>query len=70
LNPVGSCCRTKHLGSPTTGGELLGFPSAKYDDHVDSTTIILEYAQEKAAYEPVICPAVVGFSRPAWAVGL
>ena len=50
--------------------ELLGFPSEKYDDQVDSTTIFLEYAQEKAAYEPVICPAVVGFSRPAWPVGL
>jgi phage terminase large subunit-like protein len=50
--------------------ELLGFPSEKYDDQVDSTTIFLEYVQEKAAYEPVMCPCIVGYYRPAWLVGL
>ena len=51
--------------------ELLGFPSEKYDDQVDSPTIFLEYVQEeRTAYEPVIRPCIVGFSRPAWPVGL
>jgi hypothetical protein len=35
---------------------LLGFQSKKYDDQVDGTTIFLESVQEKAVYEPVICP--------------
>ena len=32
--------------------------------------ILLEYAQEKAAYEPVICPCINKYYRPAWLVGL
>jgi predicted phage terminase large subunit-like protein len=50
--------------------ELLGFPSTKYDDQVDSTTLFLEYAQERTAYEPVIVPCIVKFYRPAWLDGL
>jgi predicted phage terminase large subunit-like protein len=51
--------------------ELLGFPLAKYDDQVDSTTIFLEYAQEKAAYELPHVAGEFGFqTRPAWLRGL
>jgi predicted phage terminase large subunit-like protein len=47
--------------------ELLGFPSAKYDDQVDSTTQFLEWAQERAAYEAPILPGIWGFQdRPQW----
>jgi predicted phage terminase large subunit-like protein len=40
--------------------ELLGFPSAKYDDEVDSSTMFLEYAQEKAANEPPFVMPIIG----------
>ena len=51
--------------------ELLGFPSAKFDDQVDSTTQFLEWAQERAAYEPVIAPLIWGWqARPQWAQDL
>jgi phage terminase large subunit-like protein len=50
--------------------ELLGFPSAKYDDQVDSTTIFLEYAQERTAYEIPIVGPIVGSWKPAWLLAL
>ena len=58
------------FGSRELASRFLGFPSEKYDDQVDSTTIFLEYVQERIAYEPVICPCIVGYYRPAWLVGL
>jgi len=47
--------------------ELLGFPSAKFDDQVDSTTQFLEWAQERAAYQvPFVAPIWGRQARPQW----
>jgi phage terminase large subunit-like protein len=47
--------------------ELLGFPSAKFDDQVDSTTQFLEWAQERTAYEVAMVPPVWGWqARLQW----
>jgi predicted phage terminase large subunit-like protein len=50
--------------------ELLGFPSAKYDDQVDSTTMFLDYAQQRTAYEVPIVGPIVGSWKPAWLLAL
>jgi predicted phage terminase large subunit-like protein len=45
--------------------ELLGFPSAKYDDQVDSTVQFLEWAEERNAYAtPMVMPIVITGPRP------
>jgi hypothetical protein len=40
--------------------ELLDFPSAKYDDQIDSTVQFLEWAEERVAYRtPMVMPIII-----------
>jgi hypothetical protein len=44
---------------------ILGFPSAKYDDQVDSTVQFLKWAEERNAYAtPMVMPIVITGPRP------
>jgi phage terminase large subunit-like protein len=47
------------LWLPDYETELLGFPSAKYDDQVDSTIQFLEWAEEKNAHRTPIVPPII-----------
>jgi predicted phage terminase large subunit-like protein len=47
------------LWLPDCETELLGFPSAKYDDQVDSTIQFLEWAEEKNAHRTPIVPPII-----------
>jgi hypothetical protein len=47
--------------------ELLGFPSAKYDDQVGSSVQFLEWAEERNLFtSPLVMPIVVPLARPFW----